>query len=107
MLIRPIEEDDATAFHQMMCLLDEETPFMMYEPGERQARTRSLEPLRHAINEAMSGVDLLMVAQSDDGELVGFVWAQRGKLNRIAHTAYVVTGIREGYRHQGIGTEFF
>ena len=107
MRIRHIEEDDIVIFHKMMCRLDEETPFMMYEPGERQARTSSFDPLRKIILEAVSGVDLLLVAENDIDELVGFVWAERGKLNRIAHTAQVVAGIRKGYRHRGIGTEFF
>ena len=107
MLIRPIAEGDLESFHHMMCRLDEETPFMMYEPGERQARTKSLESLRSAIGDAVSGVDLLMVAECDGGELVGFIWAQRGRLNRIAHTAYVVVGIREAFRGRGLGTAFF
>ena len=29
------------------------------------------------------------------------------KMNRIRHTAYIVVGIRESYRHRGIGTAFF
>ena len=63
MNIRPITENDVERFFHMLCQLDEETDFMMYEPGER--------------------------------------------LNRIAHTAYIVIGVRLIYRHQGIGTAFF
>ena len=33
--------------------------------------------------------------------------AQRGRLNRIAHSAYIVVGILREYRGKGIGTEFF
>ena len=43
----------------------------------------------------------------DSGEIVGFLHAQRGKRNRIMHTADIVVGIREAYRRQRIGSKFF
>lgn len=55
----------------------------------------------------MTGNDFLLIAEENDGKIVGYIWAERGKLNRILHTAYIVVGIREAYRHQGIATEFF
>ena len=82
MRIRPIEERDTEAFHQMMCRLDEETPFMMYEPGERQARTRDLGPLRRAIGEAVSGIDLLLVAEGDTEQFADYL-ADKTSVMRI------------------------
>lgn len=107
MLIRTITGNDTEKLYQMLCQLDEETDYMMYEPGERQRRTKSSDQLRTHIEEASSGTDYILVAENDGGEIVGFLWAERGKLNRILHTAYVVVGIREGYRRRGIGTDFF
>lgn len=107
MIFRMIRESDTEDFYQMLCRLDEETEYMMYEPGERQLRTNDTERLRSSIEAAASGGDLLLGAVKEDGEIVGFIWAERGKLNRILHTAYVVVGIRQEYRRQGIGTEFF
>lgn len=107
MNIRPITENDVERFFHMLCQLDEETDFMMYEPGERLQRTISLEPLKGRIESAVSGTDLLLVAEDEHGTLAGFIWAERGTLNRIAHTAYIVIGVRLIYRHQGIGTAFF
>ncbi|MDD6877479.1 MAG: GNAT family protein, partial [Clostridiaceae bacterium] len=40
-------------------------------------------------------------------QMVGYISAQRGRLHRIAHSAYIVTGILKDYRGKGIGTEFF
>lgn len=40
MVIRLIKNKDAEAFFEMMCLLDNETPFMMYEPDERKKKRR-------------------------------------------------------------------
>lgn len=107
MNIRTITEADIENFFHMLCKLDEETDFMMYEPGERQMRTKNLDFLRAHVQEAVSGKDYLLIAEDEHGTLAGFIWAERGNLNRIAHTAYLVIGIRQIYRHQGIGTAFF
>ena len=107
MVVRSIKCEDAESFFNMMCILDNETPFMMYEPDERVKKTTDLSGLKRKIDDSLSGSDLLLVAENDDKEIVGYIWAERGQLNRILHTAYIVVGIRESYRHQGIGTEFF
>ena len=107
MVIRRVKEDDVESFYRMMCLLDEETDYMLYEPGERQVRTTDLTRLKATVKETASGQDLLLVAENDNGEIVGYIWAERGRLNRIKHTAYIVVGIRRAYQHQGIGAEFF
>ena len=107
MTIREITPDDAEKLFEMMCLLDEETEFMMYEPGERRERTKDTSRLRAVIEDAVSGSDLLLVSVDDGDEITGYIWAQRGKQNRVRHTAYIVVGIRRAYRGQGIGTAFF
>ena len=70
MVIRRVKEDDVESFYQMMCLLDEETDYMLYEPGERQVRTTDLTRLKATVKEAASGQDLLLVAENDSGEIV-------------------------------------
>ncbi len=106
MIIREITGDDTARFYQMTCRLDEETQYMMFEPGERQAKACDLNRLRERI-EAASGEDFVRAAIDDDGEIVGYIWAERRKLNRVRHTAYIVVGIRRAWRRQGIGTAFF
>ena len=105
MVIRPIQLEDGESFFTMMCLLDDETSFMMYEPDERKKTTDATE-LRKKIDEAISTGDFLLIAEESDN-IIGYIWAERGRLNRILHTAYIVVGIREAYQHQGIGTKFF
>lgn len=106
MVIRPIKGEDAEALFQMMRILDSETPFMMYEPGEREKST-DINGLRRKINDAVLGGDFLLAAEDNGKKIVGYIWAERGRMNRILHTAYIVVGIRGPYRHQGIGTAFF
>lgn len=105
MIIRPIQVEDTESFFSMMCFLDDETPFMMYEPNEREKTTDATE-LREKIDDAISMDDFLLIAEERD-HIVGYIWAERGRMNRILHTAYIVVGIREAYQHQGIGTKFF
>ena len=107
MNIRQIKERDTEAFYKMMVALDAETEFMMYEPGEREEKTPNLERLKNTVKSTEDGDSLLLVAENNDGELVGYIWGERGTLNRVRHTAYVVIGIRKTYTHQGLGTRFF
>ena len=107
MIVRNLTAEDTERFYNMLCRLDEETEYMMYEPGEREKNTKDLILLKSNIEAAENGKDLLLGAFSEDNEIVGFIWADRGKLNRIRHTAYIVTGIRQAYRRRGIGSEFF
>ena len=49
MFIRPIILDDVENFYRMMCQLDKETEYMMYEPGERQLKSNNLDDLKERI----------------------------------------------------------
>ena len=80
---------------------------MLYEPGERRERMKDLNRLKANLEAAENGDDLLLAAVNEKEEIVGYIWAERGKLNRIRHTAYIVTGILRAYRGQGIGTQLF
>ncbi|HIX14888.1 MAG TPA: GNAT family N-acetyltransferase [Candidatus Hungatella pullicola] len=100
---RSLQLNDREEFWNMMNQLDYETKFMMYEPGERRKDLSRIEKL---IQDSVEGTDFLLAAQAD-GQIVGYISAQRGRLKRVCHSAYVVTGIREGYRGLGIGTRFF
>ena len=55
MLIRPITSDDVENFYHIMCRLDEETEYMMYEPGERQLKSNNLDDLKERIKLAFLG----------------------------------------------------
>lgn len=93
---------EARAWFDMLCALDEETRFMMLEPGERRFDEASIL----ARFESAHRENLLLGAW--DGDVpVGFVSAERGRYRRNCHSAYIVAGIRRAYRGQGIGTELF
>jgi len=100
---RKLSVADAENLWQMMNQLDYETKYMLYEPGERQKNIPRIEAL---IQNSVEGEDFLLAAEADN-RIVGYISAQRGSLNRTAHSAYIVVGVLKDYRRQGIGTEFF
>lgn len=97
-LIRNIREDDEEKFLSMLIQLDNETKFMLYEPGERK---RDVDKIRSMIKDAHQSSFIYIV--EDNGKLVGFLLAKRGHVNRIKHRAYIVIGIIKSYTGKGIG----
>lgn len=102
---RNVTSADAKRLWDAMLKLDLETSFMMYEPGEREGNS-SLHALEENILEAEKYGDFWLTAE-DDGRIVGYIKAERGRFRRIAHSAYIVVGILSDYCGHGIGTEFF
>ena len=87
-----IEIEDIADFWNFLKVLDLETVYMMYEPGERELRTTLLELTNYIQNDVINGEDYICMAV-DDNKIIGYIHAERGKFNRIHHTAYIVTGI--------------
>ena len=52
MIIRQITFNDVTKLYHMMNVLDDETEFMMYEPGERKRAPGSFERLTATVESA-------------------------------------------------------
>lgn len=105
-IYRKLRVEEAQKFWDMMNELDKETKFMMYEVGEREEKTVNLQALECQIQNSIEDNDFVLIAEVE-GEIVGYLSAERGVPNRIKHTAYVVTGVREKYRGYGIGKELF
>ena len=103
MEIRKIQMEDAYNYLDMLLKLDNETKFMMFEPGERPT---DINIAKNIIDKSVNGDNLVLVAI--DGEnIIGFLSVQKGVPKRIKHIGYVVVGIREKYRSMGIGSKLF
>lgn len=89
-------------YWNLLNALDHETEFMMYEPGERSS---DLSMVTRLVSSPRS--ETFLIAAEHEGELVGFLSANRGNHNRTRHSAYIVCGVRAKYRRQGLGTKFF
>lgn len=103
MEIRKIQRKDANNYLEMLLNLDNETKFMLFEPGERPTDINIVDSI---IKKSIDGDNLVLVA-IDDEKIIGFLSAQRGVPKRIKHTAYIVVGIREKFRGKGIGSKLF
>ena len=101
MEIRKIQMEDANNYLDMLLNLDNETKFMMFEPGERPT---DINIIKNIIEKSINGDNLILIA-IDEENIVGFLSAQKGEYKRIKHTGYI--GIREKYRGNGIGSKLF
>jgi len=100
--VRDAELADAAKVVQMLDALDEETRFMMFEPGER-----GLDVARFAgwLANLRLMQDCYLVAS--DGEcILGFAHAERGRYLRNQHSASLVLGMLPRARGRGLGTRF-
>ena len=103
MEIRKIQMEDANNYLDMLLNLDNETKFMMFEPGERPT---DINIIKNIIEKSINGDNLILIA-IDEENIVGFLSAQKGEYKRIKHTGYIVVGIREKYRGKWIGSKLF
>jgi RimJ/RimL family protein N-acetyltransferase len=103
--IREIREGDAEKFLALCHQLDQETQFMLLEPGERVI---TVEKQRKRIKGILSRDNqTILVAEDQGGQLVGHLTAFGGIYNRNRHTVDLVIGILQGFTGQGIGTQMF
>ncbi|SME94771.1 Protein N-acetyltransferase, RimJ/RimL family [Paenibacillus barengoltzii] len=102
--IREIRVDDAERFLNLCLQLDQETKFMLYEPGER---TTTAEEQRERIQSILSEAGSTILVAEDQGELVGYLAVFGGQANRTKHVGYIVVGITQAYSGKGIGTRLF
>lgn len=102
--IRPITEADAGAFLDLCQRLDEETAFMMLEPGERKTTP---DEQRARIAGILASPNSMIFVAEHEGQLVGYLAAMGGAYRRNRHNAHLVIGIRRAFTGQGLGTRLF
>lgn len=103
-VIRPIAVEDTVSYLELCRRLDEETSFMLYEPGERAT---TLERQRDQIASILD-TDNEMIFVAHDGEnLIGHLSVFGGRRHRNRKTVYLVIGVLQAYTGQGVGTALF
>ncbi|MDA2393919.1 GNAT family protein [Bacillus cereus] len=103
-MIREIEIEDAASFLQLSKQLDEETKFMLYEPGERKTTVEQQEKMIHRFMENEYATIFVAV---EDERIVGFILVNGNNIQRKRHVASIVIGILQEYSGRGIGTRLF
>ncbi|MGF7050546.1 RimJ/RimL family protein N-acetyltransferase [Paenibacillus sp. DS2015] len=104
MLVRDITEEDCEGLLMLNQQIDQETRYMMYEPGERKTTAvQQLEMIRSFMNMNNSNI---FVAE-EEGILRGHLTVIGGNPRRIQHRAHLVIGILDGFTGKGIGRLLF
>ncbi|UTM58497.1 GNAT family N-acetyltransferase [Photobacterium sp. CCB-ST2H9] len=101
MNIRPVSTSDAEALVALFYTLDEETAFMLFEPGERQLTVAQQSDHIKAFTGSRQQV--MFVAEAEDNQIAGFVVGIGGHANRNRHAMYCVIGVRQTYQGKGLG----
>ncbi|WEG14467.1 GNAT family N-acetyltransferase [Pullulanibacillus sp. KACC 23026] len=104
MLIREIRIDDAENLITLIKEVEDQSDFMLMEAGERKTTPEQQQKQLERINQQTNST--LFVAE-ENGKLVGYLIVLGGTVKRTKHCAYLVVGILQDYRGQGIGTKLF
>jgi RimJ/RimL family protein N-acetyltransferase len=104
MIIRSIQSADAGQFLDLCKKLDEETQFMMLEPGERMM---TVEEQRDQLERLLARENQIIFVAEHDGQLLGYLGAYGGEFHRNRHSAYIVIGILQAFTGQGTGSQLF
>lgn len=100
--VREITLQDAAAFQELCLALDQETDFMMLEPGERPA---DLSWQESRIQRWLAEANETVLVCAQGSELAGFVGVVGGGYRRNRHSAYLVIGVRQKYAGRGFGAQ--
>jgi RimJ/RimL family protein N-acetyltransferase len=105
MLIRKIKPEDAESFVYLIKQVEAEAEYMLMEAGERnispEQQRKRLEQMEKESNST------ILVAEQEDGKLLGYLISTGGNAKRTKHCAYLVIGILNQYQGLGIGTQLF
>lgn len=102
--IRTLTPDDAEELLRLSLRLDQETAYMLYEPGERKTTVEQQRSRLTAIHESEHST---FIGAFDQEQLVGFIAGNGSSLKRVRHSLYIVIGILQQYSGQGIGKKLF
>ncbi|MEK4146584.1 GNAT family N-acetyltransferase [Robertmurraya sp. FSL W8-0741] len=104
MMIRQITPTDAESFVNLIHQVERESPFMLFEAGERNAKSEDVRKRIDAIDKTTNST--IFVAEVDQ-ELVGYLMAVGGEPKRKKYCVYIVVGILAQHQGKGIGKRLF
>jgi len=102
-MIRKAVREDAECLLQLFKEVDQSN-VMLYGPDERRTTP---EQIRNRIIAVSEGDTSEWLVEKIGDVLAGYLLIEGNRLERVKHTIYLVIGISEKYRGQGIGTRLF
>ncbi|WP_079509208.1 GNAT family N-acetyltransferase [Mesobacillus jeotgali] len=104
MIIRTAEEQDAELFARLIQEVESTSNYMMFGPGERQFNPEAQRKMINVLTAETNSNIFLAVTGS---EFAGYLIAKGGNAKRNKHAAYLVIGVKEAFRGEGVGTKLF
>ncbi len=104
MVIRHIAKEDAQLFIDLRSQLEQETQFMLLEPGEQRTTLTEQEDV---IGQVISSDNNAIFVVELENELIGFIGGKGTSWKRNKHCLYVVIGIIQQHTNKGIGKKLF
>jgi len=102
MTIRKTTPNDTAELIELFGKLDQETSFMLMEPGEREL---PIEKQMEIINELSNPKSGVLFAAIEKKVIVGFLGGRRGTANRNKHSIHITMGVLTTYWGKGIGRQ--
>lgn len=104
MFNREIRVKDAENFINLIKEVENTSDFMLMEAGER--KTTPEQQHKHIQQIEQQSNSTIFVAE-EEGKLIGYLLVIGGSVRRNRHSAYLVIGILQEYRGNGIGKKLF
>lgn len=104
MLIREVKIEDADILINLIKNVEAHSNFMLMEPEERKTTPRQMQK---QIEDLASRDNSTIFVAEKEGVLAGYQIVIGGTAKRVKHSAYIVIGISDQNRGQGIGTALF
>lgn len=105
LILREIENADAEKLSNLIQQVEASSQYMLWEAGEREIENESQKKMIERMEDSNNST--ILVAENKNNELVGYLFAIGGDAKRNKHSAYIVVGISENYRGQGVGSKLF
>ncbi|PIC57965.1 GNAT family N-acetyltransferase [Sporosarcina sp. P12(2017)] len=105
MILREIENSDAEKLSNLIQQVEASSEYMLWEAGEREIEDERQKKMIERMKDSNNFT--ILVAENKNNELVGYLFAIGVDAKRNKHSAYIVVGISENYRGQGVGSKLF
>ena len=102
MEIREAELGDEEELLKLFRALDQETEFMLMEPGERKT---TIKKQANIINKVTKTNTRVLFVANEGGKIVGFVGGTGGTVNRQRHSIHIAMGVLASFWSRGIGSQ--
>ncbi|WP_100371923.1 GNAT family N-acetyltransferase [Bacillus sp. FJAT-45037] len=104
MKIRQVIHKDAEKLEKLIKQVESESDFMLMNPGERKT---TVEQFKKQMDHFDKQENAVIFGAELDAQLIGYLMAIGGSVERTKHSAFIVVGILKEYRGKGIGTKLF